>query len=218
LLAANRAFMAPVEPERPDDFYTVEGVRESLAKALADAKADRYYGYAILDEDGDVAGRLALAGVARGPLQSAVVGYWVDRERNGRGLATRAVAEVMDVAFGELHLHRLEAGTLVDNVASQRVLEKNGFARIGIAPRYLHVAGEWRDHVLFQRLADDRPRWRSIRSTPGRTRPARAGWPGCGSTRGRCGTGASGTCGSAKPCRASAARSVWWRCRTRSTR
>jgi ribosomal-protein-alanine N-acetyltransferase len=51
-------------------------------------------------------------------------------------------------------MHRLEAGTLVDNVASQRVLEKNGFERIGLARAYLRIAGAWRDHILFQRVAE----------------------------------------------------------------
>jgi RimJ/RimL family protein N-acetyltransferase len=37
---------------------------------------------------------------------------------------------------------------------AQRVLEKNGFRRIGIAHGYLRVGGRWRDHVLFQRLLD----------------------------------------------------------------
>ena len=61
---------------------------------------------------------------------------------------------MVGVAFGELALHRLEAGTLLDNIGSQRVLEKNGFERIGIARRYLFIGGDWRDHVLFQRVAD----------------------------------------------------------------
>jgi ribosomal-protein-alanine N-acetyltransferase len=49
----------------------------------------------------------------------------------------------------------LEAATLVDNRASQRVLEKNRFHRIGLAPRYLEIAGAWRDHLLFQLTVDD---------------------------------------------------------------
>jgi ribosomal-protein-alanine N-acetyltransferase len=62
---------------------------------------------------------------------------------------------MVELAFGELGLHRLEAATLVDNVASMRVLEKNRFAHIGVARRYLRIGGEWRDHVLFQRTAED---------------------------------------------------------------
>jgi len=78
----------------------------------------------------------------------------VDEAHNGRGLCTRAVAEVVAYAFGDLGLHRLEAGTLPDNRASQRVLEKNRFERFGLARRYLLICGEWRDHVLFERIAD----------------------------------------------------------------
>jgi [ribosomal protein S5]-alanine N-acetyltransferase len=97
---------------------------------------------------------ISLTNLVYGPLCSANVGYWVDERQNGKGLATRAVAAIVGVAFAELDLHRVEAGTLVENVASQRVLEKNGFERIGIAHRYLKIAGEWRDHVLYQRTAD----------------------------------------------------------------
>ena len=78
----------------------------------------------------------------------------MDEGHTGRGLASAALAEIVDFGFGELELHRLEAGTLVDNVASQRVLEKNGFERFGLAKRLLLIAGEWRDHVLFERIAD----------------------------------------------------------------
>lgn len=53
-------------------------------------------------------------------------------------------------SFDELGLHRIQAGTLVDNLRSQRVLERNGFVRFGLAPRYLHIGGTWQDHVLYQ--------------------------------------------------------------------
>jgi ribosomal-protein-alanine N-acetyltransferase len=153
LRVANRRFMAPYEPERPDSYYTLAGQREMIRTALARQDDDVSYSYVILDGDA-VAGAITLSNVVRGALQSANVGYWVDRGRNGRGLATRAVAAAIDVAFSELRLHRLEAGTLLDNVASQRVLEKNGFERIGIARNYLHIGGAWRDHILFQRTVD----------------------------------------------------------------
>ena len=93
----------------------------------------------------------------RRSFQSANVGYWVAGERCGRGVATRAVAAICEFAFGELELHRLEAGTLLHNVASQIVLDRNGFVPFGVAPNYLRIAGAWCDHVLFQRTSDDRP-------------------------------------------------------------
>ena len=111
------------------------------------------HGWMILAGDEPV-GWVGLSNVVRGPMQSAIVSYWVDEAHNGRGLCTEALGEVVELAFGELALHRLEAGTLPDNVASQRVLEKNGFERYGLARRYLLIGGEWRDHILFERLVD----------------------------------------------------------------
>jgi ribosomal-protein-alanine N-acetyltransferase len=146
LLVANRTFLAPYEPERPESFYTVRGQRDRIRHA------EHLFG--ILDGP-RIAGTIAVSNVIHGAFRSGNVGYWVDAGRNGRGLATGALAAVVDHAFDELALHRLEAGTLVDNAGSQRVLEKNGFTRIGLAPRYLHIAGAWRDHLLFQRTADD---------------------------------------------------------------
>lgn len=150
LYRANRHFLAPFEPERPADFFTVDGQRDRLAQQIAEGT----HPFAILDE-GALAGTINLFNVVRGALESGTIGYWVDGARNGRGLATTAVGEVLAFAFGELGLHRVEAATLVDNVSSQRVLEKNGFRRIGLAPRFLRIAGAWRDFLLFQRLADE---------------------------------------------------------------
>jgi ribosomal-protein-alanine N-acetyltransferase len=50
-------------------------------------------------------------------------------------------------------LHRIQAGTLLHNIGSQRVLERNGFVRYGLAPAYLNIAGKWQDHILYQVLA-----------------------------------------------------------------
>jgi ribosomal-protein-alanine N-acetyltransferase len=146
LLIANRTFLGAFVPERADDFFTADGQRTRIEAAE--------HMYAILD--GDVlAGVISLSNLVRGPFQSAQLGYWIDEARNGRGLATRALAELVDHSFADLGLHRLEAATLVDNVPSRRVLEKNGFTRIGVASRYLEIAGAWSDHVLFQRTAED---------------------------------------------------------------
>jgi len=97
---------------------------------------------------------VTVGGIQRGALRSAWVGYWVGSPFTGRGVCTAAVALVVVHMFTTAGLHRLEAGTLLDNHGSQRVLAKNGFERIGIARRYLLINGDWRDHVLFQRVAD----------------------------------------------------------------
>jgi [ribosomal protein S5]-alanine N-acetyltransferase len=146
LLVENREFLAPFEPVRDDRFFTIDGQRERI-------ESNASHSFAILAR-GRIAGAATMSNIVPIPFQSASVGYWVAEGLNGRGLATTAVGEVVEIAFGELGLHRLEAATLVDNVPSQRVLDKNGFEPIGLARRYLQIAGDWRDHLLFQRTAD----------------------------------------------------------------
>ncbi len=74
----------------------------------------------------------------------------MDSCANGRGLAAAAVRDIIGVAFGDLGLHRIQAGTLLRNSRSQRVLERNGFVWFGMAPAYLKIAGAWQDHILYQ--------------------------------------------------------------------
>ena len=62
-----------------------------------------------------------------------------------------------EVADSELLLHRIQASTMTDNVASQRVLTKAGFTQIGTAPDYLHINGAWQASHLYQRILNDRP-------------------------------------------------------------
>jgi len=125
--------------------YELAGVQEWLT---------RPHQFTIRD-DGAIAGVVQLVNVDTDFFRSAMVGYWVDEARAGRGLASRAVAEVLDHAFGELRLHRVEAGTHVDNVASQRVLERTGFTLVGRLRRHIVIGGEWQDHLLWEILEDD---------------------------------------------------------------
>ena len=150
LVRANREFLAPWEPIRPEGYATADGQREVIRAALGQHEQGSTLPHVIVDDSGSVVGRIALTGITRGPFQSCSLGYWLSAAENGRGLATAAVRDMMRVAFEELGLHRIEAGTLLHNVRSQRVLEHNGFVRFGIAPAYLKIAGRWQDHALFQ--------------------------------------------------------------------
>ncbi len=150
LAAVNREFLAPWDPARGDDYYTVAGQLALAGDALRRHAQGLMLPHVILDESGRVAGRITLNEIVRGPFQSCLLGYWLNAADNGRGLATAAVLDIIKVAFDELGLHRIQAGTLPHNVRSQRVLERAGFTRFGLAPAYLKIAGRWQDHVLFQ--------------------------------------------------------------------
>ncbi|MDL5364606.1 GNAT family N-acetyltransferase [Xanthomonas sp. NCPPB 2654] len=75
---------------------------------------------------------IGLCSVTRVPAQGSVdIGYGIVAARRGKGAATRAVAAVAQWARHDPRVHRLTADTAVDNHASQRVLERNGFRRSG---------------------------------------------------------------------------------------
>jgi ribosomal-protein-alanine N-acetyltransferase len=155
LQRANREFLAPWSPERGPRHFTVPGQRQAIAEALARHESGTVLPHVILS-DGAVVGRVTLSDITPAPFQSCHLGYWVSQSHNGRGLATASVGEILDIAFGELGLHRVEAGTIPSNVRSQAVLERNGFVRFAFAPAYLKIAGQWRDHVLYHVLRDSR--------------------------------------------------------------
>lgn len=152
LYQTNRQFLAPYSPLVDAVFFTVAGQQDRIDAARRRARSDAGYSYGI-EVDATLVGTLTISDVIRGGFQSAHLGYWVSRPVNGRGVATRAVAAAVRLAFGELALHRLQAATLVRNAASQRVLEKNEFDRIGRSRDYLRIAGRWQDHILFARVA-----------------------------------------------------------------
>ena len=152
VLRENWDFLAPFEPERAPEHFTEQGQRDLIEELLAEHAAGRVVPQVIL-HGGAVVGRITISGIARGPFQSGDLGYFVAEAVNGCGVATEAVARVVEGAFGPLGLHRLQAGTLLSNSASQAVLQRNGFERIGVARRYLRIAGSWQDHVLYQRTA-----------------------------------------------------------------
>lgn len=152
LLVTQRAHLAPWDPRREPAFYTRDGQRSRLTRAERERAAGTSFRFLIC-EGGELAGEISLTNVVRRAFQSANLGYWVAAERCRRGVATAAVGAVCAQAFGELELHRLEAGTMLVNVASQIVLDRNGFMPFGVAVEYLRIDGAWRDHVLFQRTS-----------------------------------------------------------------
>jgi ribosomal-protein-alanine N-acetyltransferase len=149
LQAVNRDYLAPWSPLQGDRYFTEAGQCEVVSRDLAAYERGGMLPLAILDRGGAVCGRINLNSITRGAFQSASVGYWVSESHIGRGLASAAVADAVDIGFGELGLHRLEAATLLHNTPSQRVLARNGFRPFAVSEAYLKIAGKWQDHILF---------------------------------------------------------------------
>jgi ribosomal-protein-alanine N-acetyltransferase len=147
----NRDHLAPWEPERTDEFFTVARQSQTIESKLEQHEVGSEIPFVLVDE-GRVIGSLTLTGIVRGPFLSAHLGYWVGKDYNGRGIGSAAVAAGADFSRNELKLHRIQAATLPHNAASQKILKRAGFEEIGLAPSYLKIAGSWQDHILYQRI------------------------------------------------------------------
>jgi [ribosomal protein S5]-alanine N-acetyltransferase len=122
----NRAYFAASIPDRGDEFFAEFDTR--YAQLLEWQAAGTNYFHLLVTERGEVVGRVNLTEVADG---SAELGYRIAQKAAGRGLATAAVRKVRELAATEYGLSRLRARVTLDNPASRKVLEHNGFVAVG---------------------------------------------------------------------------------------
>jgi RimJ/RimL family protein N-acetyltransferase len=110
--------------------------------------------YAIVDgETGELLGGVTLRQLDA-TRHAIEIGYWLFAQARGRGVATHAVATLLDWLFAN-GVYRVEAVVRIGNTPSERVLERTGFVREGIKRRNLLYGGTRVDSTLFSRLADD---------------------------------------------------------------
>ncbi|MBW3614649.1 MAG: GNAT family N-acetyltransferase [Actinobacteria bacterium] len=104
---------------------------------------------------GRFGGEINLNSIQRGPFQNAYIGYWIDQALAGNSYTPEAVAVVLQFAFEELGLHRVQISIIPRNRASRRVVEKLAIRDEGVALRYLEINGVWEDHIRFAITAEE---------------------------------------------------------------
>jgi ribosomal-protein-alanine N-acetyltransferase len=135
-------------PHHPDPETNREVFAARCGSRDRERLAGSQYAFGIF-VDGTFAGELNLNNIVRGAMQSATIGYWIDRARAGRSLMSESIVVLMQFAFEELNLHRLEICIIPRNSNSRRVVEKLDLREEGIAQRFLEINGAWEDHVRF---------------------------------------------------------------------
>lgn len=111
--------------------------------------------------DGRIVGEINLNNVIRGAMQSATIGYWIDRDEAGHAYVAEGVILLFQHAFEQLGLHRIEICIVPRNVRSRRVMEKLEIREEGVAERYLEINGVWEDHIRYGFTAEE---WQGRRS------------------------------------------------------
>lgn len=146
--AANAEWLRAWEGTTPDGARAHPTFGTMLRNMNAEFAAGRSVPFAI-EYQGNYVGTLTLGNIIRGSLLGAYIGYWIDHRVAGRGIMPTAVAMALDYGLGEQGLHRIEISIRPENAASLRVVEKLHLPLEGMRPRYLHIAGAWRDHNIY---------------------------------------------------------------------
>lgn len=134
-------------------------------------------------EDDAIVGVFTLSQIVRRLFQSAYLGYYVGAPFAGQGYMREALGLVLRHVFTTMKLHRVEANVQPENAASIALVRRSGFRLEGYSPRYLKIAGRWRDHQRWAMLIDDWRRLRRRRRVPSADRARRS--PPASSLRGR---------------------------------
>ena len=103
----------------------------------------------IRDSQGAMVGRINLS-VLENDQKTAELGYRIGENYTNLGYASEAVKLVLDKAFHTYGLNKIVAGTETDNLASQRVLLKNGFTFSKIIENDLQIHNEWVHTAVFE--------------------------------------------------------------------
>jgi [ribosomal protein S5]-alanine N-acetyltransferase len=123
---------------------------------LKERQGPRQVKYFVCDEVGQICGVINLSEIVRGSFQSAYMGYYALSPHAGKGFMSAGIDLVIERAFGELGLHRLEANIQPKNKRSIALVKRLGFRLEGLSPRYLKIAGRWRDHERWAITVEDR--------------------------------------------------------------
>ena len=153
---SNGEFFQNYSPIFADDFYTLDSKRKYITHSVKHREEDKNYSFGIFIKDnGKLVGDVSLYHIFRGSLQKCLIGYSLDQQYNGRGYTTEAVSLAVEFAFNDLKLHRVEAGVMLSNIGSMRVLEKAGFHREGIEQKGVKINGQWEDHQILAIISDN---------------------------------------------------------------
>lgn len=149
----NKEHLREFEPSRDNSFYELDVQKKILIESYKQLMIGTGMDLGIYLDD-KLIGKIKVSNIVHGVFKSAIIGYSIDEDKQGKGYMKEAVLLVERYCKQYLDLHRLEASVLVDNFKSKRVLVRSGFEEIGINKKYLYINGKWSDHITFYKILE----------------------------------------------------------------
>ncbi len=160
LRRSSAAFLRPWEPLTPQGKVPAPGRVFGRILKTADIPTTRRL-LVCARETGEIMGQVSLSQIFRGPFQNAIMGYWLGKRFAGRGYMTETLILALDMAFGPMKLHRVEANLMPRNASSRALAKRVGMRFEGLATRYLQIGGVWEDHEHWAMTAEEWPQRRA---------------------------------------------------------
>lgn len=165
LRRSSRAHLERWEPIPPSGFDPYSS--EAFDREIENHNTEREERWLIIErETNQIAGRIALTNIERGPFQNGRFGYWIGEPFQGKGLMSDALKLAVAYCFrpiteSGLGLHRVCANIMPSNARSRNLLERAGFVKEGYSEKYLQIRGQWEDHerwaMTIERTAEIAP-------------------------------------------------------------
>lgn len=150
----NRQHFAPWGPAPQPEWDTIEYHRNKLIEYSEKTAAGTNLWLFLFDktDSSKVIGDVHLSNIVRGIFQSCHLGYKLDEHEQGKGYMREALPAVIDYAFNQMRLHRIEANIMPANTRSIQLVTTLGFKQEGLAQKYLKINGTWQDHLHYTLL------------------------------------------------------------------
>lgn len=147
----NADIFQPYDPLCPANYYTAEYQYNALSavyNSFLEAKGVRFYLFEKKNPE-RIIGTISFNGRNHGYLNSALVGYKLDKQYHHKGYAFEALQKGIEIMFIEEKLHRLSAYIMPNNEPSIKLIQRLYFTYEGIAHEYACIQGKWEDHLQY---------------------------------------------------------------------
>jgi ribosomal-protein-alanine N-acetyltransferase len=148
--SSNYEYLQEREPIWDMDALTYQSYYRLVNDLMTSFSIGNYYSLGVFEKNThQLVGGFEISNLMYWPKQSATIGYWIGKEYTGQGYATQTLANMTQWALKHFNLIKIEAGTMISNAASQKILTKVGFAKEGLSHCYGEINGIYEDHILW---------------------------------------------------------------------
>ena len=132
------------------------GYMRQLKTQRTKAAYDQAYSFLCFKKDSKVLlGGINISNIQRGVVQTCNIGYWLGEKNIGNGYMEESIKAIIPYIYEQLKIHRIQAFTLENNIASRKLIEKVNFKKEGVLREAMKINNEWRDHVIYSLLLND---------------------------------------------------------------